>query len=286
MLKETKKRTIMMSILLFIIILVVGYHVYCHYLVNQLYKCIESDDTQGALVCIEKMPNVNMLDTCLPIYYIRGVFTQNAANKGYPIYYAVREKADVSVVNALLEKGADPNKKEPQYDGAALSCLCNNPQKNMREKTRLLMEYGADIDSAHIYIPTPWNTIPEESKEEIVETTIYLWECGVDEWQYIDTKYERSILHILAERVDVEYLDKIYNNEKRPMNDLLNALDANGETPLFYAVREGKIDNCAFLIEEGADINIKNNAGKTAYDIAIELESDENLEEILNVKEK
>lgn len=40
------------------------------------------------------------------------------------------------------------------------------------------------------------------------------------------------------------------------MSYLLNAVDANGETPLFWAVRGEKFDNYMFLISEGADTSI------------------------------
>lgn len=50
---------------------------------------------------------------------------------------------------------------------------------------------------------------------------------------------------------------------------LLNVKDIEGETPLFSAVRNNYYDNCVFLIGEGADVSVKNNDGKTAYDIAI-----------------
>ena len=111
----------------------------------------------------------------------------------------------------------------------------------------------------------------EDSKEQTFRTIVFLWENGVDEWRAVGTKYERSILHIIAQSFEADYLEKMYKNQKRPMNELLDAKDANGETPLFYAVRREKFDNYAFLVQEGADITIQNNEGKTVYDIAVEL---------------
>lgn len=107
---------------------------------------------------------------------------------------------------------------------------------------------------------------------------IYLWECGVDEWEYVGTEWERTILHDLAKRLEVNYLEILYHNEQRPMDGLLNEMDANGDTPLFYAVRTNHFSNCEFLISEGADVNIRNNEGKTAYDVAVELGYEECIE--------
>ena len=80
--------------------------------------------------------------------------------------------------------------------------------------------------------------------------------------------------------MDIDYFRRLYNNDKRSMTGLLNMRDANGETPLFYAVRGEKFDNCRFLIEEGADTSIQNNEGKTAYDVAVELGYKEEIEEL------
>ena len=55
------------------------------------------------------------------------------------------------------------------------------------------------------------------------------------------------------------------------MEHLLNVKDADGETPIFEAVRYDDYDICQFLIQEGADLTVKNKEGKTAYDVAVEL---------------
>ena len=287
MLKEKKVKVIVIAILLIIVVAMFGYYGYCHHMVGKFYKYIDADDTEGAITCVEKMPNVNMLDVSVPMYYIRGVFTQNALNQGYPLYYAIYKKADISVIEALLEKGADPNRKELFDSDLAtpLHCLCGNPQKDMYEKVALLVEYGADIKEGYIYIPASWEEMSETSKEEIFRTVVFLWENGVDEWHAVGTKYERSILHIAAERFELEYLEKMYKNQKRPMNELLDVQDANGETPLFYAVRAGKFDNCSFLISEGANTDMQNNEGKTVYDIAVELGYEENVQGLIPDRE-
>lgn len=271
MLKENKVKVIVIIILLFVVVALFGYYGYCHHMVSKFYKYIDADDTEGAIACVEKMPNVNSLDVSVPMYFIRGVFTQNALNRGYPLYYAIYKKADISVIESLLAKGADPNKKYYSYSETPLHCLCRNPQKDRYEKVKLLVEAGADINDGYIDIPASWEEMTEDSKEQTFRTIVFLWENGVDEWRAVGTKYERSILHMIAQSFEADYLEKMYKNQKRPMNELLDAKDANGETPLFYAVRREKFDNYDFLVQEGADITIQNNEGKTVYDIAVEL---------------
>ena len=87
----------------------------------------------------------------------------------------------------------------------------------------------------------------------------------------IRDRWERTVLHSAAECLDAAYLSRLCHNEKREMAYLLNERDSKGETPLFSAVRGNAPENCAFLINEGADVDIKSKEGKTAYDIAVEL---------------
>lgn len=262
-----------MSFLICVLILLGVYHGYSHYMVSKFYKYIDADDTEGAIACVEKMPNVNMLDKCRPLYNIEGILLQYSTTEGYPIYYAIWEEADTSVIEALIKKGANPNKKSFSFSQSPLECLCDHPQKGMYEKVKLLVEAGADVNSAGLLI-TPvydFKFSKEKSKEVLLKTIIYLWEHGANERNNICIEYENTVLHEAAENMDVEYLRRLYNNGKRSMESLLNRQDSYGETPLFYAVRREKFDNYAFLVQEGADITIQNNEGKTVYDIAVEL---------------
>lgn len=43
----------------------------------------------------------------------------------------------------------------------------------------------------------------------------------------------------------------------------MNERDENGETPLFYAIRSGKIDAVKVLIDHGANVNAQNSSGTT-----------------------
>lgn len=259
----------------FIVSLMIGYHFYCHYMVSEFYRCVDEGNTEEMIACINKMPDVNILDVCMPLYKIRSVMLQAALDKGYPIYYAVWQKTDISVMEALLERGADLNTGHYELP---LACLLDRYQEDMYEKVQLFVKYGADVSTVFVGIPGGWEQMSENKKEEWINIVICLWECGIDEWEHVGTRYERTILHDLAGSVEENYLEILYNNEQRPMISLLNEQDANGETALIYAIREGKFDNCNFLIEEGIDVSIQNNEGKTAYDIAVELGYEDKIE--------
>ena len=271
-----KKRVIKKILVLFISVFVLlgGYHLYSHYMVSKFFKCIDAGNTSKTISCIKRMPNVNMLDKCHPLYDIEAILLQYSTSEGYPLYYAIWNEADTRVIKALLEKGADPNKKDVSFSQTPLECLCDKPQDGMYEKVKLLVEYGADVSDGknllHMSVYYYRFYTYKETKDTMLKTVTYLWEHGASEYLDAGTESETSILHEAAAYMDTYYLEKFYHNEKRPMTYLLNAQDVNGETPLFWAVREGKLDNCLFLIEEGARIDIQNNEGKTAYDIAMD----------------
>lgn len=50
----------------------------------------------------------------------------------------------------------------------------------------------------------------------------------------------------------------------------IDAIDDNGETPLFYAASQGSFETVKILVEHGADFNLLNNANKTSLDLANE----------------
>lgn len=260
-----------------VLILYCGYDIYCRSMVTQFYKYIDDGEMDKALAFVEKMPDVNKLEVCRPLYFIWGILTEGMT--GYPLYHAVSHNADISIIKALLEKGADPNRIEiDMKSNYPLYYICTHPSKDMYEKVMLLVDYGADLDKGYLYIPAPFARLNEETKESMFLTIIYLWENGAEEWRYLDTKYECTVLHEAAESMDIEYFQEFYNNATRSMGYLLDMQDANGDTALFRAIRAEMFDNCNFLIEEGADISIRNNEGKTAYDVAVELGYEDEIE--------
>lgn len=252
------------------------YHIYSHIMVTRFFYCMDSGDTEKILAQVEKMPNVNMLNPCPPLYYLVGILTQYSFIDGYPLQYAVYKEADISIIEALLRKGADPNITDVSGVNSAFEDLCYNPTWDWDKKIELMLEYGADIDSIQIYVPAHFSDrLPNSSKEMYFSAITLLWEKGVSDKEYIGTDYMQTVLHDVAGRLDTEYLSRLYHNEKRDMAYLLNEQDAHGETPIFYAVRSNNFGNCKFLIEEGADLSIKNDEGKTVYEVAVELQNNE-----------
>lgn len=77
-----KKTVIRLGIILIIgMVLCCVYDIYRHYMVTQLYKYIDAGDMDKAMECIEKMPDVNTLEMCQPLYLVYGIFTGQTVRK-------------------------------------------------------------------------------------------------------------------------------------------------------------------------------------------------------------
>ena len=268
---KTNKARILVMLIGCIVVVMAGYHMYCHYMVALFFTYLDEKDTEGALKHIEKMPDVNMRDSCYLIYRVKGIFTQGAACKGYPLDWAVYRDADIRVIEALLKKGADPN-KEDYGCSSAFQAGQSHLSKDLDKKMILMAEYGGDLSSFTLRIPAFYRLDSDKYREMYFNYIEYFWENGVSDRYDVGTKYEWTLLHDVAESLDIDYLEKLYNNEKRSMAYLLDEQDANGETPIFYAVRRNSYEICDFLIKEGADLTIKNNEGKTVFEVAEELD--------------
>lgn len=90
-------------------------------MVSKFYKFVDAGDTEGAISCVKKIPNVNMLDKCRPLYNMEGILLQYSTTEGDPLYYAIWKKADASVIEALLMKGADErNNAGTEYENTSI----------------------------------------------------------------------------------------------------------------------------------------------------------------------
>lgn len=68
------------------------------------------------------------------------------------------------------------------------------------------------------------------------------------------------------------------------MRENINSQNELGNTLLHKATNRGDIQAVARLLQMGADVSIKNNAGKTAIDWAVEDGEDEILELLSNAE--
>lgn len=82
------------------------------------------------------------------------------------------------------------------------------------------------------------------------------------------------IIHIIVWHGDLEMLKLVHKYGAD-----INIADVNGDTPIFFAVYKGNQEIFAFLMENGADVYLTNNAGVSAYDLIV----DKNLKQFMEL---
>lgn len=177
------------------------------------------------------------------------------------------------IVKMLLENGADVNYTHwyrSDSQGSPLTNAAGSLSNERLQVIKLLIENGADINyqtatgddvlSCAVYASCERN--------DIIEIIEYLEQQGADVYK----KYSEScntLLHKACVRGDL--LTIRYLVEDKGFD--INGQNADGDTPLIYFMRfasERNKDALHFLIENGANKNIENKEGKTAYDYAVE----------------
>lgn len=213
------------------------------------------------------------------------------SNGSTPLHLSVRNKS-TTITELLLAKGAnlearDKGKRTPLN---ILALLTNN-----FAIAKLLIEKGVDINSQDQFEMMPLNNAAHGNANELIELLL-------DNNADFDTTRNHSYFIILnaagmgSERlfkyVNKKCGDALFNNKSNNNQIMRSALgggsipvvkflqeknipiilepNISGWTPVHYAARGNKGEMLEFLVNMGADINLRTNAGKSAYNIAEE----------------
>ena len=193
----------------------------------------------------------------------------------------------IEIVKYLLEKGADINAKNDEGLTALISALsCQN-----YELAQLLVESGAEIpyiedstiagdddnddDNDDEYEDDEYDdeiTIFDAAANGDLELVKYFVENGTDiNSQYVSIDINNDTTPNL---IDTSFNgDDLVTTEYHIENTSTNIdteidTGSEGATSLMFASANGYFDIVIYLVESGADINIKNNEGNTALVIA------------------
>lgn len=208
------------------------------------------------------------------------------------------EAEDVQQVEFLLESGVDPNQTDipPSnywsfFEFSARRPMAHACRTGNLEIVRLLIKHGATAE----YIEyTGWSPLRETLfyyHPDDVEIVNILLENG----SKIDDKHDEEDIALVAARMTPKVFDKEMQNGTvfaggydeatakgiteivvtllgdRPLNDITYA----GKTLLITAVQQENVYLANYLISAGADVSLKDNAGKTAYDYALESQNND-----------
>ena len=149
-------------------------------------------------------------------------------------------KGDTETVKSLLDRGVNPNAKDP--DGR--TPLTEATYNNHTDVVKLLLHHGADVFAKKNDGQTPL-TIADDHKDvaELIAGQIRLFEAAAKG----DNKAVKDLLDNGA---------------------YVNVRDPDGRTPLTEACWNNNIATVALLLDKGADPNAKKSDGATPISIA------------------
>ena len=182
------------------------------------------------------------------------------------------------IIRLLVESGADVNKADNWTGKTPLIMVLGlYSDQNRFSLAMYLIENGADIhmvqsgsNNNYAMVATPFSKaliIPEEADEKSVEEAedffLYLMQHNVEITIYGSKESTLTYASRYSSPFIVQYL---IENGYCDINDY----DDLGNTALIVATKYEKIDILRVLIELGANKNLIDNSGKTAYDHALE----------------
>lgn len=179
-------------------------------------------------------------------------------------------KGHTHIVKWLLINNADPNSP-----GSNLSALHNAIFRDNFEQTKLLLEYGADIEKLDWHGNTPLINASSTTRIEIFEL---LLDKGVDVNK--QNKKGRTALYYACDNGSDEKVKLLLEKEADP-----NIATNDGAIPLHAIVKWNMIGvgKVKLLLQYGTKLDAKNNDGLTPSDLLKKREdADKKLLELLN----
>lgn len=265
-----KKRIIIFSLLIFII-LFLTINVTKYSSTKKLIKAIDNKDYE-TIESISKKRNFNI--NRRP-YFIKFFATATEQWNLPPLHYAcVRD--DLKAVEILIKYGADVNLTIDDYS-PILYCVRGSDASNYDKIIDVLINNGANV------------SYKTKNNLSVLD---FLLSGGSDYNEtYVNSQFEvfKKIIEIDNTLAYKELLRKesigsgnylhraVYFNNDKIVDYLINKLNfnvdeinLNNETSLMIAAKENNIETVKCLLNNNANVTLKNNDQKTALDLAID----------------
>jgi ankyrin repeat protein len=260
-----------------------------------LFNAINTDENKGITLFNTVFEKLESLDVDIKN------FINQYSNKTTLLIIAVL-KIKIKIVNLLIDKGADVNKNDDKKrTPLIIACVTNN-----FDIVKLLIDNNANFDQTDENGFSPLMHASQNDNDSIVKLLI---DKGAD--VNIKNKYGSSSLHLASScgydknikllidanadintrnnNLETPLISSVTGENIKAISTLIehkaniNDYDKDGDTVLHYACLINtplQKDIVELLLNSGADVNIKNNKGKTP----IELTNNKKIKNLLDKK--
>ena len=160
---------------------------------------------------------------------------------------------NVSEVNLLLKKGVNPNTVDASGNPMLILAIRD---KSTNVIDLLLSNKNIDVDLSNKSGETPLMMASIDGNLPLVKTLVLGHKAQLDHIGW-------TPLHYACAKGHLEVAQFLVAN-----GAIVDSLSVGNTTPLMMAVQSGNEQLVKFLLDKGADLQLKNNNGLTAIDIA------------------
>ena len=186
------------------------------------------------------------------IYLIVASGVSTAMAGSYEDFFLAVNRDDGDTVASLVQRGFDPNSRDPQGQTALHLALRD---QSARTAIALWRSTDLDVNALNGAGETPLMLAALKGEldwaQRLLTRGARLHQEGWSPVHYAATGPEVKLLQLLVER-----------------GAPLDARSPNGTTPLMMAARYGTIDGVTYLLARGANTSLKNDLGLDAADFA------------------
>ncbi|KAI8773006.1 protein phosphatase 1 regulatory subunit 12A, partial [Biomphalaria glabrata] len=215
---------------------------YCQMLLTQQFPPLNVADVSKGMACIDD--NIEMVEFLVE----QGADVDVCDNEGWTPLHATASCAFTEIARYLIKHGA--NVAAVNNDGDLPSDIAENDEMEKLLKDEMKKQ-GIDENSAKC----------EEEQRMLEDANKWLKDKNVEEIKH--PKTGASALHVAAAKGYLKVMSLLLEAGVD-----VNAEDFDGWTPLHAAAHWGQEEACKLLVENMCDMEHKNKAGHTAFDLA------------------
>ena len=179
------------------------------------------------------------------------------------LHWAAMSTSERSVSDLLIERGCAVDAR----DGRGRTQLHYAVESGYLDQCVCLLQAGADPD---LCFDSGLSALQMAARDDKVNITRELIKFGASARRQVGSDRHRSALQWGVANGNQEVC-KCLVESGADINEFYPQLDVeHGRTPLMVCVRKGYREACEVLLSKGADINCKDEAGKRAFDYAVE----------------